>query len=246
MIINNEFKTVLNSRMFQNNYGKVFDTPLAMLEPSLKSLEDYVTNDNYRLKYTIGSINRNEDSSANVAYDKLIVEFKLNTYVGTDDYSNICVVYNLSTKIPTFKVAAGKTLTTCLNMCVWADTDVYVTDDVTKIGTRINKYLADLADKQEEYDKFRTKLEETILNTDKLQTTIGKIIYNSSDSVLKSAVINASSDLQNSKSPYYIAEADTTLWNVYNSITQQFSDKFEKSFIDVPKHTLGLTKILYN
>lgn len=246
MIVNNEFKTILNSRMFQNNYGKVFDTPLNMLEPSLKLLEDYVTNDNYRLKYTVGSVNRNEDNSANTAYDKLIVEFKLNTYVGTDDYSNICIVYNLSTKIPTFKVAAGKTLTTCLNMCIWADTDVFVTDDVAKIGKRIDKYLMDLASKQEAYDNFRTKLEETVLNTDKVHQTLGKVIYNSNDSVLKSAVINAASDLQNSKSPYYIAEADTSLWNVYNSITQQFSDKFEKSFIDVPKHTLKLSQILSN
>lgn len=246
MNINNEFNEILNSRMFQNKHGKIYDKPLTILEPSIKLLDNYVTDENYRLKYTIGSINRNEDSSANIAYDKLIVEFKLNTHFTGDSYSNVCIVYDLNSKLPLFKIAAGKTLTTCLNMCVWADTDLYVTDDYKKLENRLVTYLNDLDDKEKEFELFRNTLEDTVLNKTELFKVIGKILYKSGSSVVRNATVNAIDDLQDSKSNYYIAEDNTTLWNIYNAITQQFSNKFSKTFIDVPSTTLELSKIVYS
>lgn len=245
MIVNNEFNEVMESRMFQNKHGKIHDKPLTILEPSLKLLDNHVSNNDYRLKYSIGSINRNEDTSANIAYDKLIVEFKLNTHFTGDAYSNICIVYDLNAKVPLYKVAAGKTLTTCLNMCIWADTDLYVTDDYHKIESKIQSYLNNLTIKEKEYELFRDTLENTILPHDKLYKTLGNIIYNGNN-VMRTATIKAAEELQNSKSDYYIADSDTTLWNVYNAITQQFSNKFNKTYIDVPSNVLELSKIVYN
>lgn len=231
--------------MFQNKHGVIYDKPLTILEPSLKLLDTRVSNNDYRLKYSIGSINRNEDNSANIAYDRIIVEFKLNTHFSADAYSNICIVYDLNAKTPLFKVAAGKTLSTCLNMCIWADTDLYVTDDYHKIELKIQSYLNDLDKREQEYELFRDKLEDTILPKNKLYATLGKIIYNA-DNTLKAATLKATEELQNSKSDYYIADSDTTLWNVYNAITQQFSNKFSKSYVDVPSNVLELSKIIYN
>jgi len=243
MRINNEFKEVLNSRMFQNSRGKIFDNPSTILNKSLELLDNYVIEDNYRLKTSVGSINRNEDGSPNIAYDKFIVEFKIDTYSNNESYSNICIVYDLTRKNPLFKVAAGKTLVTCLNMCIVADTDLYVTDDYNKISDRIKTYVNMLDNLEKQYETFRDKLENEKLNKLSLYNKIGNIIYNSKG-LLQRATVEAIEDLQDSKSNYYIEHDNTTSWNLYNAITQQLSNKLAKGFADVPTETLTLSKLI--
>ena len=247
MIINNELKELLGSRRLETNSGKVCDSPLTILEPSIKIIENYVDESNYRIKSSIGSINRNDNLSANIAYNKVIIEFKLNTTLSSEDYGNVCIVYDLTGKVPIYKTATGRTLKTCLNMCIWADTDLYTTDNHSKIADRIQLYCDTIDKRNKEFEIFRDKLENESLSTNDIYKILGKIIYNSKSSVLRNAVVDASEELQNSKSPYYTIENEnTTLWNVYNAITQQFSNKFNKSYLDVPSHTLELSKIVLN
>lgn len=246
MIINNEFREVLNSRMYENRAGKIFDNPITILEPCIKLIESYVDNDDYRVKYSVGSINRNEDKTANIAYDKLIVEFKLNTNFGAEDYSNTCIAYDLSNKEPVYKVAVGRTIRTCLNMCIWTDGNLFVTNDYTKLKDKLQLYVNDLNEKEKQFEIFRDSLENRIITLNQTKQLIGKIVYEGKNTNIRAAAVNASDELQNSKSNYYTADNDTTVWNVYNAITQQFSNKFAKGYTDVLSNTLELTKLVQN
>jgi len=247
MIINNELKELLYSRRFENSSGKVYESPLVVIEPVLKTLENHVSESEYRIKTSIGSINRNDNLSANIAYNKIIIEFKLNTTLSSEDYANICLAYDLTGKVPVYKVATGRTVRTCLNMCIWGDTDIYVTDNYAKINDKIKSY-SDIVDKKnKEFEIFKDKLENKELSLNDVYNTLGKILYNAKSSVLRNAVVNATEDLQNSKSPYYTLENENTnMWNIYNAVTQQFSNKFSKGYIDVPTYTLELSKIVSN
>ena len=122
MKINNALKEVLNSRMYENARGTVFNSPKEILTPLIDVLTPYVDDDNYRIKNTVGSINRNDDDSANIAYDKLIVEFELNTGGFAAEYSNMCVVFDLSGKmVLTSNQQTGNTTITIPNQ-----TGVYI------------------------------------------------------------------------------------------------------------------------
>ena len=232
--------------MYQTNNGKVFDTPESILNKHIELLDSYVDDYNYRIKTHVGSVNRNVDNTPNIAYDKVIIEFKLNTFQSTEDCSNMCVVYDLTGKTPIFKLGVGKTVVTCLNMCIWADKDLYTHQDYKKLHDKTSEYLSELQDLEDRYVKFKEKLKNKTLESNQMYKELGKIIYKTNNNVIRQAVLNAADDLQNSKSPYYIQDDNTSLWNVYNAVTQQFSNKLTNGYIDVPSHTLELSKIIYN
>ena len=246
MRVNNTLKELINSRVYQNSSGKVFDSPVEVLSQSIQLLDSYVDDDKYRIKTHVGSVNRNVDNTPNIAYDKVIVEFQLNTFQSTEDYSNMCIVYDLSGKTPVYKIGVGKTIRTCLNMCIWADTDLYTHQDYRKVNDKLSQYLNTLSDIEDSYIKFKDTFENKILDEQQIYKVLGQVIYKTNNATLRQAVTSAADELQNSKSNYFVESDKTTLWNVYNSITQQFSNKFEKGYIDVPSHTLELSKILYN
>jgi hypothetical protein len=240
MKINNALKEVLNSRMYENARGTVFNSPKEILTPLIDMLTPYVDSDNYRIKNTVGSINRNDDDSANIAYDKLIVEFELNIGGFAAEYSNMCVVFDLSGKKALYKVAAGHTIRTCLNMCISSDNDLFVSEDTVKINKRLLQYLDEVHNRDREYLVFKEHLENRELNTDKLHQSLGQIVYNTESKVLRNFVIDSLGEFKNSKSNYYIEGEKTNLWNVYNCITQQMSNKFNKGYLDYPSLTLEL------
>lgn len=246
MLHSNQLKELLNSRVYQNSKGKVFSTPESIFEKPLELLDSYVDDTNYRIRESVGSVNRNSDGTANIAYNKVIIEFKLNTYESTEDYSNICILYDLTGKEGIYKIATGKTVRACLNMCVWADKDLFIHTDYTKLQDKLKSYLDDLDRLEAEYAQFKETLINTKLDKNNTYKVLGKVLYNTNSNTLRTAIVGACDELVNSKSPYYIESDTTNLWNIYNSITQQFSNKFEKNYTDVPSNTLELSKIIYN
>ncbi|HMT01734.1 MAG TPA: hypothetical protein PKD00_00250 [Burkholderiales bacterium] len=247
MIVNRELAEILDSRMYENSKGVVFKSPKEILQPFLDKVSPFVDNDNYRIKYSVGSINRNIDGTSNIAYDKLITEFELSVNGNAGEYSNICLAYDLNNKVPIYKVASGYTIRTCLNMCIVSDYDLFVTDDHTKASQKLVSYINELSLKEQAYLSFKNHLENRKIDINQVEKVIGNLIYNIENKYLKSFVLESVDDLKNSKSNYYIENNETTLWNVYNCITQQISNQFNKKYIDYPSLTTALSnKIMLN
>jgi hypothetical protein len=109
-----------------------------------------------------------------------------------------------------------------------------------KLIKRLLQYLDEVHNRDREYLVFKEHLENRELNTDKLHQSLGQIVYNTESKVLRNFVIDSLCEFKNSKSNYYIEGEKTNLWNVYNCITQQMSNKFNKGYLDYPSLTLEL------
>lgn len=201
------------------------------IEPVIDNMLKYCNESDVVIKYSHPQENANEDNSINTSYARVLIQAKIPGYDILDSGATVGLVYALDKQVPEFTTYAGHEVFACTNLCISADEDVTVTRDNHKAAqVKISDYLEGIEKKKEEFIQFHNKLQNKELSLEDLETTIGHVLRQTLTkykSIGSTAVTYGFKQLLDSKSSYGIKNNSTDLWNVYNSITDSYSNKFK-------------------
>lgn len=238
---------VLDSKTYvKSNGGIDFKSPRFYLEPFLEVMEK--NNIEYRIKTNNAVINQNnEDSSENIAYGRVLVESRIGDNI--PGFSSVIgVIYALDLQKPVIKIYSGENATACTNLTIFRADRVFTQNLFEDFSDTYRKAKTFLESKSEEIDHFRRtykQLTDTILPTDELNRVLGFLLRSSAESKLGTTpVVQAASRLDDPQSIYFAQKEGTSLFNVYNAITQSITNS--KEFLDKPNKTVELTEMVLN
>lgn len=221
---------ILNSKKYVRQ-GSPALSVAEYIEPVIDNMLNYCSESDVVIKYSHPQENANEDNSINTSYARVLVQAKIPGYDVLDAGATIGMVYALDKQVPEFTTYAGHEIFACTNLCISADEDVTVTKDNHRAAhAKIMDYLQGIEKKKEEFIQFHNNLQNKELSLEDLETTIGHVLRETLTkykSIGSTAVTYGFKELLNPKSSYSIKNDSTDLWNVYNAITDSYSNKFK-------------------
>lgn len=231
----------------------------AYVTPFLDRMQS-VTSD-FRVKVQLpNQVTLNTDgsiSTEDITYNRVWIQAVLPDELSIKNHKQVIgLVYGLDCKKPIYKVYSGALNCACTNLCVFNPDDLEVKDlepgspmnfkcasrmleETSTVATVLNKMY------NMEFDSSYNNTSEQLGNwikrsiTESVDNGYGKVKLATSvaESAYKLLYVN-------DKSPYFVGDADTTMFNVYNAFTQCITDSLKRDLMNQCEKTLLLQKIL--
>lgn len=213
--------------------GSQARTPREYLEPVLEAIDQRGGVATVKTGKPVA--NANEDDSINTSFGRVLIQadFPECRIDSVGSSQKVGFIYALDKQIPEFITYTGQEVFACTNLCVSSDEHVHnFKDNHTHAHGKIKDYLDGMDKHKEEFITFHNKLQQKELSLEDMDTTIGHILRMSIKKyrrIGRSAIMHGLSEMVKPDSMYSASEDGTNLWNVYNSITDYYSNKFKKN-----------------
>lgn len=226
-----------SSKIHVSNVGVVAKQPTEYLG---RFIDTVLKND---LPLTIDGIidsqNQNDNGELNIAYSVIKVEAQLPIELPNVGYANVGLMYNLKPKNPIFSAYSGLRVRACTNQVITnADMLLRVADDYKRCEQSAIEMLTTIETKMEQFKQFHNTLQ-TTLSIEHVHEILGFMLWNRQH-YSKSVVTNALDYLSSAGSQYLIRDNVTTMWNVFNAMTQSITDS--RDLFNAPRATLKLAE----
>lgn len=234
-----------NSKLFVKN-NMSFMHPKSLVDPFLDIMQ-YSDSDDLVITTQNEVVNENEDKSENIAYPRFGIQINKKIQheeLGVDYNSRSGMLVALDVNKPVVKIYTGFEATACLNLCIFNASDTYSQDvlqDFANMWKITNKYHDREQEKLNELTKAHEEMNNTYLRTPEVNEMLGRLLRSGRLSIGTSPIVNASRLLDDNKSIYHY-QNETTLYNIYQSVTQGITDS--KEIIGKPDKTVAVAKLL--
>ena len=231
----------------------------AYITPFIERLHN-ITND-FRIQVKLPrQITLTKDNSINmedITYNRVWIQAVLPDELTVKNHKQVIgMVYGLDVKQPVYKIYSGGLNMACTNLCVFNPDSLEISD--LNPGSAMNfKPLTRMIEETETVSKNLRDMLNIPFSSDRQNTSeqLGEWIkrcmstpYDNGFGVVKLATsvpIEAYKMLySNKKSPYYVGENDTNMFNVYNAFTQCITNSLEKDLLNQCEKTILLRQIL--
>lgn len=222
--------SILESKIYvKENSAISFKSPHEYIQPFIDGASKLT--DDFRISVSGAVKNKNEeDETINVAYGRVLVEAILPGNFDTDKglgdtYGTIGFMYALDLQKPVIKVYSGRYARACTNLCVFGADRVFTQDltgNLSKCFEIAQDYF-DIAEKDLANSiKLITYMRDTELQGGNLDEFTGILLRRSmlNQKLGHTPIIQGTRELYNDKSIYSLKDGKTSLWNYYNSITE--------------------------
>lgn len=203
------------------------------------------------LRYSHKVENTNLDGSINVAYGRVLLEAKIpSSFPDLLSDKTVGFVYALDKQTPEFIVYGGHSVRTCTNLAVYDDEMVRVyKDNHYDAQKSFEKYIEKIGADEQKFVEFHNRLQNFDLGEEQIEQYLGKFLQaacTTHTGIGISAITHAAKQLFDQSSPYSIKSGSTNMWNMYNAITDYYSQslKNDKGLFERPKKTKELFKFL--
>lgn len=227
--------TIYTSKQYVKN-GFYFDEP----KTTINTLIDITGSENISLQ---GShpIEIAENDNLLTAYGRLAVikNFEIDEEI---NYS-VGYIYALNVGKPFVKVFSGVNVRACTNLCVFNSSHRAKFDILTDGSgafEKVKDYIKDVNANIENARKIIFDMKNTCLNFEEVKLCLGQLLVNFSQSkniAGTNCIVNAGKLITNPLTDYYF-ENETTVWNLYNALTDGYRDSTH--IIDHPEKVLAL------
>jgi len=206
------------------------------------------TNEDITIKTQNAVINENVEGGKNIAYPRFLVEVdKGISFLNHDESSVVGMLVAMDQLKPVIKIYSGMNAHACTNLSIF-DADNVLSQDLLNDLNHIWQNVERFANEDEiklnlHYDIYN-KMLGTILNNNMVNETLGRLLRDSDKNHLgTSPIVNAAKLLDDKRSIYYFdKQKETTLHNLYNSITQGITDS--KDLLYKPNKSLAIAQML--
>ena len=220
--------------------GVTYETPAYFLEPMLNMVNKWRGSD-YIIKYEDAVVNAEEDKSENISYGRFAIDAK----VANGEFNKrIGIVVALNINAPIIGAYSGTEVSACTNLCVFnyehMSTFLLNSKDYKKVYDNLDSYFNNIDAIYTEYLEVIDRMKNKVLNTQQINEFMGELLFYGSNhqQLGTTPVLSAVKALSDEQSIYSIREGQTTLYNIYNSITQNITDK--AGILDKSSKTLSL------
>lgn len=241
------------SKVFVKENGNIsFGTANDYIDPFLEHIQ--MGKANFKVEVSDAVINAESTGSRNIAYPRVHVQAEFHNGVPDElgIKSVMGMIYALDLQKPIIKVYTGINVSVCMNLTIFNAGESFQQEILSNNYQEVYqkaKVFADAKEKQiAEYTKIISDLKDTYLTEDGLNETMGRLLFYGQKSRLgTSAVVQASKEMLDNSSRYYIYREDKfncNLWNVYNAVTDVLSNRGD--FTDRTNKIVALSKIILN
>ena len=221
--------------------------PKDLVNPFLEGIK-YEDSDEVKIEIQNPVINENHDHVSNIAYPRFSLE--VNRGVSPLDPSETNVfglLVAMDQQKPIIKAYSGTNVSSCLNLCVFRAENLFAQDlmaDLTNMWNNVQRFYRENEEKIELHASMNKQLHETHLTNNQVNVRLGSMLRNAKHAGLgTSPIVNAAELLSNKTSTYYFKQEDgTTLYNLFNSVTQGITDS--KDLMSKPTKTLATAQLL--
>lgn len=243
------FDKLEEAKAYVSNGGATFQTPEFYMKKFMEIMKVAPGQVSFEAQGKVE--NANEDQSINVAYARLKAEVKM-------DFNNdimektIGMVIALDTQNPIIKVYSGSRVFACTNLCISNADNVFSANAMQNLESgfaMLDQYRIN-ADKEwtkslEIWNTMQSTTMSSVEVEQKLGEMLRKVIKGGQFKQLgTNPITRAAKYLFGSDGPYRISDNGTTVWNVYNAMTQSITDT--KEIVTAPNKTLIATKLILN
>lgn len=237
---------------------KSFFQTATYVEPFLERMNKLT--DNFQVKVELPeqiTVTKREDVDfEDITYNRVWIQAILPQSYQIDNHDDVIgMVYGLDVRKPIVKFYRGGLNKACCNLCVFDPTYLNVQEIQSTKAIKFGG-LDNIINKTNEIEQFLSSLHNTpFINTEEnINENLGKWVINtldlSYDNGLGKAKLATSTAVdvykllfKDFKSPYFVGDKDTTMFNVYNAFTELISNK-DKDIINKCEKTLLVKDIL--
>jgi hypothetical protein len=227
--------TIYNSKQYVKN-GFYFDEP----SKTINTLIDITGPENISLQCSHPA-EIAEDNNLITAYGRLAVikSFEIDEEI---NYS-VGYIYALNVGKPFVKVFSGVNVKACTNLCVFNSSHRAKFDILTDGSgafEKVKDYIKDVNTDIENAKKIIFDMKNTFLNFEEVKLCLGQLLVNFSKTnniAGRNCILSAGKLITDPQSRYYF-ENETTAWNLYNALTDNYRDSTH--IIDHPEKVLAL------
>lgn len=220
--------------------------------PAIDELLKYVNESDITVKVSHPVENANEDNTINKSYARAIVQAKMPHFDVIESGLTLGMCVALDKQVPEFTTYMGYEIFACTNLCIAADEDVLrYKDNHTVAQSTFKGYFNRFNELKENYINFNNKLQEKDLSLEELDTTVGNVlrkVITKHKNIGQSSITSAYKKILTPGTHYSLKNKSTNLWNLYNAVTDSYSDKFKNNtgLVERPIKTKELTKLFLN
>ena len=244
-----KFEKLEEAKAYVSNGGVTFQTPKLYADKFMEVMKVAPEQVNFEVQGKVE--NANEDESINVAYARLKAEVKL-------DFNNdimektIGMVVALDTQNPIIKVYSGSRVFACTNLCIANADNVFSANVMSNLESgysMLDQYRLNADKEWTKSLEVWKNMQETNMTGVEVEAKLGEMLRK----VIKGGqfkqlgtnpITRAAKYLFGADGPYRITDNSTTVWNIYNAMTQAITDN--KEIVTAPNKTLIATKLVLN
>ena len=211
----------------------------------------------FRIKVELPKQMTLDGDDTDVTFNRVWIQAVLPNEMSVANHQQVIgLVYGLDCKKPIYKMYVGGLNMACTNLCVFQPEALEVRE--IEEGKYFNYRLLDnLISQTDEVSAMLNKMKSMTFDSDYRSTSeqLGNWIKRSKVEFINngfgkvkiaSSIPVSAYDLlyTNEKSPYFVGEADTDMFNVYNAFTQCITDSLKKDIMNQFEKTLLVSQIL--
>jgi len=194
-------------------------------------------------------VNQNIGGDENIAYPRFLVELrKSEVLFGDVQYQNTFgLLVAMDQQNPLVKVYTGMNVSACTNLCIFNAEHVFQQNLMESLDNTFNAvkmYANNEQQKIDDYRKTHERLVNTVMNQEQLNERLGYLLRMANTTKLGTSPIVGAAKLLSDRKSVYFTDKESTLYNLYNAVTQGITDSADL-FYKTDK-TLGLTRLLLN
>lgn len=237
---------VRDSKIYVRN-NVSYMPPKTLVDPFLEAISFDAENHEVRIEVQNPVVNQEIAGEENIAYPRFLIEVKKSDHLFEDvRYQNVFgMLVAMDQQKGIVKTYNGMNVEACLNLCVFDAADCHSQDlnsDLSKLFEITNGYSVDNEGKIETYRTIHRKLVGTVLKKDETDEAIGHALRMARRTKLGTTPVVQASALLDDKRSIYYTDKETTLYNVYNAITQGITNS--KDLLYAPEKTIAVGQIL--
>jgi len=235
---------VLDSNIYvKEGSAMQFQSPRAYIEPWLEAVGAEPTEIAVATSKKVSNIDP-DSNVEHLSFGRVAVEYNLGTDVPEFD-TVLGMVFALDTGRPQFKVYSGRNAHACTNLCIFNADHVYSHDmvsDFRSVFTKSKEYRDKTEAEAVHFTEVVERMKNTQLSKEQMHEKLGDLLMESQNNSLGvTPIVGAAKFLGDQKSRYF-APNGCTEWNMYNAVTQVFTDQKHNIF-EKPTKTVMLSNM---
>lgn len=226
---------ILQSKQFIKN-GVAFLKPLDYLNPII----DIIGSDNIAIEGShLNEVGEDDVHLKSYGRISLIKSFEIDEEI---NYS-LGYIYALNVGKPFLKVFSGVNVKACTNLCIFNANNITKFDILTNgegAAERMREYFLNVNEQINKAKVVIFEMKNTFLTTEEVKKCLGQLLMNFSNTkniAGTTCIVNAAKLITDNNSKYYF-ENNTSCWNLYNALTDNYRDTTH--IIDQPEKVLSL------
>lgn len=237
-----------NSKIYVRN-SISYNQPNSIIDPIINIWEKNLSNNSYYVSVQNEVVNQNIEGGDNIAYPRFLIENKIEEVLyGDVKYENTMgLLVAMNQQSPVVKVYTGMNVSACTNLCIFNAEHIFqqnLTESLQPTFDALRGFTRSLYEKIESYRDIHMKLINTLLNQEELNEKLGMLLREGVSNKLGTSPIVNAVRLLNNRNSIYHADEYTSLYTLFNAITQSITDS--PDILYKPDKTLALSKLLVN